>query len=50
MGLAFKALALEAFFVKLVYTGARKFSVSVITRDDIFSLNRETERETSVPG
>lgn len=29
--------------------GARKFSLSAITRDDIFSANRETEKETGVP-
>lgn len=28
--------------------GARKFSVSELTRDDIFSGNRETERETGI--
>nr|VFJ56837.1 MAG: Glutamate synthase domain-containing protein 2 [Candidatus Kentron sp. FM]VFJ57161.1 MAG: Glutamate synthase domain-containing protein 2 [Candidatus Kentron sp. FM]VFK17998.1 MAG: Glutamate synthase domain-containing protein 2 [Candidatus Kentron sp. FM] len=29
--------------------GARKFSLSEISRSDIFSANRETERETGVP-
>jgi len=29
--------------------GARKFNLSEITRDEIFSGNRETERETGVP-
>ncbi len=29
--------------------GARKFSVSEISRDDIASANRETERETKIP-
>ena len=29
--------------------GARKFSVKEISRSDIFSANRETERETSIP-
>ena len=29
--------------------GARKFSLSEISRYDIFSANRETERETKVP-
>lgn len=29
--------------------GARKFSIDAITRDDIFSANRETEKETGVP-
>lgn len=29
--------------------GARKFSLSAITRDDIFSANRETEKETGIP-
>ncbi|KJS87331.1 MAG: glutamate synthase [Peptococcaceae bacterium BICA1-8] len=29
--------------------GARRFSVNQISRDDIFSGNRETERETKVP-
>lgn len=29
--------------------GARKFAVDAISRDDIASANRETERETGVP-
>jgi hypothetical protein len=29
--------------------GARKFSLKTITRDDIFSANRETEKETKIP-
>lgn len=29
--------------------GARKFSLNEITRDDIFSANRETEKETGIP-
>jgi len=29
--------------------GARKFSVSDISRDTIVSANRETEKETGVP-
>lgn len=29
--------------------GARKFSLKDITRDDLFSANRETERETEIP-
>ncbi len=29
--------------------GARKFSLDQITRQDIFSANRETERETGIP-
>ncbi len=29
--------------------GARRFSVSAISRDDIFSANRETEKETGIP-
>jgi glutamate synthase domain-containing protein 2 len=29
--------------------GARKFSVSEITRNEIWSANRETERETRIP-
>jgi len=29
--------------------GARKFSVDKITRDDISSINRETEKETGIP-
>jgi hypothetical protein len=29
--------------------GARKFKMDGITRNDIFSANRETERETDVP-
>ena len=29
--------------------GARKFSLNEIDRSDIFSANRETERETKIP-
>lgn len=29
--------------------GARKFSLSEISRDDVFSANRETEQETKIP-
>lgn len=29
--------------------GARKFSLSELSRDDLFSANRETERETGIP-
>jgi hypothetical protein len=29
--------------------GARKFSLKQINRNDIFSGNRETERETGIP-
>jgi hypothetical protein len=29
--------------------GARKFTVGAISRDDIASCNRETERETKIP-
>ncbi len=29
--------------------GARKFSLPAITRDDVFSANRETEKETGIP-
>ncbi|MFC1839113.1 glutamate synthase-related protein [Thermodesulfobacteriota bacterium] len=29
--------------------GARKFSLDQISRDDLFSANRETERETGIP-
>lgn len=29
--------------------GARRFSINDISRDDIFSANRETERETKIP-
>ncbi len=29
--------------------GARKFRLSAIARDDLFSANRETERETGIP-
>jgi len=29
--------------------GARKFSVSAISRDDLFSANRETEEVTGIP-
>jgi hypothetical protein len=34
--------------VQQLMAGARKFNLSEITRDDIFSANRETERETGV--
>lgn len=29
--------------------GARKFSLKAISREDIASANRETERETGIP-
>jgi hypothetical protein len=29
--------------------GARRFTLKAITRGDIFSANRETEKETGVP-
>jgi hypothetical protein len=29
--------------------GARKFSLDQISRNDLFSGNRETERETGIP-
>ncbi|MBE0600738.1 MAG: FMN-binding glutamate synthase family protein, partial [Firmicutes bacterium] len=29
--------------------GARRFSMDQIAREDIFSANRETERETGIP-
>lgn len=29
--------------------GARKFSLAELSRDDLFSANRETERETNIP-
>ena len=29
--------------------GARKFSLPEVTREDIFSANRETEKETGIP-
>ena len=29
--------------------GARKFSLNKISRSDIFSANRETEKETQIP-
>ena len=29
--------------------GARKFSIDEITRDDLFTANRETEQETRIP-
>ncbi|MCM8796308.1 MAG: FMN-binding glutamate synthase family protein, partial [Candidatus Omnitrophica bacterium] len=35
--------------VQQLMAGARKFSVKEISRDDIFSANRETERETGIP-
>jgi glutamate synthase domain-containing protein 2 len=35
--------------VQQFMSGARKFRVSDISRDDLFSANRETERETKIP-
>lgn len=35
--------------VQQLMAGARRFTLKAITRDDIFSANRETERETGVP-
>lgn len=35
--------------VQQLMAGARRFSLKAITRDDIFSANRETEKETGVP-
>jgi glutamate synthase domain-containing protein 2 len=35
--------------VQQLMAGARKFSIKTISRDDIFSANRETEKETGIP-
>jgi hypothetical protein len=35
--------------VQQLMAGARKFSLKAITRNDIFSGNRETEKETGIP-
>jgi hypothetical protein len=35
--------------IQQLMAGARKFKLSSITRDEIFSANRETEKETGVP-
>jgi glutamate synthase domain-containing protein 2 len=35
--------------VQQLMAGARRFSLSAISRDDIFSANRETEKETGIP-
>jgi glutamate synthase domain-containing protein 2 len=35
--------------VQQLMAGARRFNVSFISRDDLFSANRETERETGIP-
>ena len=35
--------------VQQLMAGVRKFSIKAITRDDIFSANRETEKETGIP-
>ena len=35
--------------VQQLMAGARRFAVKSISRDDIFSANRETEKETAVP-
>jgi Conserved region in glutamate synthase len=35
--------------VQQLMAGARRFTLKAITRDDIFSANRETEKETGVP-
>ena len=49
------AIAMWTFIDKLaaglqqLMAGARRFSVSEISRNDIFSANRETERETKIP-
>ena len=32
-----------------IMAGARKFDVKDISRDDLFSANRETEKETGIP-
>ena len=49
------AVAMYTFADKLaaglqqLLAGVRKFSVSEITRDEVFSANRETEKETGIP-
>jgi glutamate synthase domain-containing protein 2 len=49
------AIAMYTFADKLaaglqqLLAGVRKFNVSEITRDEIFSANRETEKETGIP-
>ena len=35
--------------VQQLMAGARRFSVKAISREDIFSANRETEKETGIP-
>lgn len=35
--------------IQQLMAGARKFCVDEITRDDLFSANRETEQETQIP-
>jgi hypothetical protein len=35
--------------VQQLMAGARKFSVPAISRDDLFSANRETEEVTGIP-
>lgn len=35
--------------VQQLMAGARKFSTNALTRQDIFSANRETEKETGIP-
>lgn len=35
--------------VQQLMAGARRFSLKAISRDDIFSANRETEKETGIP-
>ncbi len=49
------AIAMYTFADKLaaglqqLLAGVRKFNVSQITRDEVFSANRETEKETGIP-
>lgn len=51
----FGAIAMWTYVDKLMkglqqlMTGARKFSLNAISREDIAALNRETEKETGVP-
>ncbi len=51
----FGAVAMAGYVDKLtcglqqLMAGVRKFNVSEITRDELFSANRETERETGIP-
>ena len=51
----FGAVAMAGYVDKLscglqqLMAGVRKFNLSEITRNELFSANRETERETGIP-